>query len=306
MDFRITDSLAEYRAHARRWVADHVSRSGPRSSTAPATTTPGRGTDPEFNRELGWLASRPVADEYGGNDVDLQAGPCVLEESSTVSAGHTHALIHDADGRRDGDALRERRAQGEVLPRIVTGDADHGARIHRARVGLGRRRGPDPAVRDGDDWVINGQKMFTSGANVAQYVFLLTRTDSESRSTRASPCSWCRSTLPAIEIQPVHTAERRAHERHVLLGRPDPRPLSDRRGERRLGRHACRPRLRAEAAEDRPGRLSPMQIFTKPVEDRPTVFYEILQRKGCKGFGKGNFKALFVSIEEEQRRRGNL
>ncbi|MEQ1644494.1 MAG: 4-hydroxyphenylpyruvate dioxygenase, partial [Pyrinomonadaceae bacterium] len=46
-----------------------------------------------------------------------------------------------------------------------------------------------------------------------------------------------------------------------------------------------------------------LQIFTKPVEDRPTVFYEILQRKGCKGFGKGNFKALFVSIEEEQRRR---
>ena len=49
-----------------------------------------------------------------------------------------------------------------------------------------------------------------------------------------------------------------------------------------------------------------LQIFTKPVEDRPTVFYEILQRKGCKGFGKGNFKALFISIEEEQRRRGNL
>ena len=49
-----------------------------------------------------------------------------------------------------------------------------------------------------------------------------------------------------------------------------------------------------------------LQIFTKPVEDRPTVFYEILQRQGCKGFGKGNFKALFVSIEEEQRRRGNL
>ena len=49
-----------------------------------------------------------------------------------------------------------------------------------------------------------------------------------------------------------------------------------------------------------------LQIFTKPVEDRPTVFFEILQRKGCKGFGKGNFKALFVSIEEEQAKRGNL
>lgn len=49
-----------------------------------------------------------------------------------------------------------------------------------------------------------------------------------------------------------------------------------------------------------------LQIFTKPVEDRPTLFYEIIQRKGAKSFGKGNFKALFESIEKEQERRGNL
>ena len=49
-----------------------------------------------------------------------------------------------------------------------------------------------------------------------------------------------------------------------------------------------------------------LQLFTKPVEDRPTLFYEIIQRKGCRGFGKGNFKALFESIEREQARRGNL
>lgn len=49
-----------------------------------------------------------------------------------------------------------------------------------------------------------------------------------------------------------------------------------------------------------------LQIFTKPVEDRPTLFYEIIQRKGAQSFGKGNFKALFESIEREQERRGNL
>lgn len=49
-----------------------------------------------------------------------------------------------------------------------------------------------------------------------------------------------------------------------------------------------------------------LQIFTKPVEDRPTLFFEIIQRKGSRGFGVGNFKALFVSIEQEQRRRGTL
>jgi 4-hydroxyphenylpyruvate dioxygenase len=49
-----------------------------------------------------------------------------------------------------------------------------------------------------------------------------------------------------------------------------------------------------------------LQIFTKPTQDRPTLFYEIIQRKGCSGFGKGNFKALFEAIEREQARRGNL
>ncbi len=49
-----------------------------------------------------------------------------------------------------------------------------------------------------------------------------------------------------------------------------------------------------------------LQIFTKPIEDRPTLFFEIIQRKGAKSFGKGNFKALFEAIEREQELRGNL
>ena len=49
-----------------------------------------------------------------------------------------------------------------------------------------------------------------------------------------------------------------------------------------------------------------LQLFTKPVEDRPTLFFEIIQRKGAKSFGKGNFKALFESIEREQAQRGTL
>ena len=49
-----------------------------------------------------------------------------------------------------------------------------------------------------------------------------------------------------------------------------------------------------------------LQVFSKPVEDRPTVFFEIIQRRGAKSFGKGNFKALFEAIEKEQGLRGNL
>ena len=57
---------------------------------------------------------------------------------------------------------------------------------------------------------------------------------------------------------------------------------------------------------DRDDRGYLLQLFSSPVEDRPTLFYEIIQRKGAWGFGKGNFKALFESIERAQQRRGNL
>ncbi len=49
-----------------------------------------------------------------------------------------------------------------------------------------------------------------------------------------------------------------------------------------------------------------LQIFSKPLQDRPTLFFEIIQRKGAKSFGKGNFKALFEALEREQDARGNL
>ncbi|MDP6489318.1 MAG: VOC family protein, partial [Candidatus Poseidoniia archaeon] len=57
---------------------------------------------------------------------------------------------------------------------------------------------------------------------------------------------------------------------------------------------------------DRAGEGYLLQLFTKPVQDRPTLFYEIIQRKGSDGFGQGNFQALFDSIEHEQGLRGNL
>jgi 4-hydroxyphenylpyruvate dioxygenase len=63
-------------------------------------------------------------------------------------------------------------------------------------------------------------------------------------------------------------------------------------------------RLRILVDRDEDGYL--LQIFTKPVVDRPTLFFEIIQRKGARGFGEGNFKALFEAIEREQAKRGNL
>jgi 4-hydroxyphenylpyruvate dioxygenase len=62
--------------------------------------------------------------------------------------------------------------------------------------------------------------------------------------------------------------------------------------------------LRILVDRDEDGYL--LQIFTRPVQDRPTVFFELIERHGSQGFGKGNFKALFEAIEREQERRGNL
>jgi 4-hydroxyphenylpyruvate dioxygenase len=77
----------------------------------------------------------------------------------------------------------------------------------------------------------------------------------------------------------------------------------DRVGEVSEDRDEIR-RLKILVDKDENGYL--LQLFTRPVEDRPTLFYEIIQRCGADGFGKGNFKALFESIEREQAARGNL
>jgi 4-hydroxyphenylpyruvate dioxygenase len=79
--------------------------------------------------------------------------------------------------------------------------------------------------------------------------------------------------------------------------------LPSRVGEIKEDLEAIR-RLRILVDRDQEGYL--LQLFTKPVQDRPTLFFEIIQRAGSRGFGKGNFKALFEAIEAEQARRGNL
>ena len=72
-----------------------------------------------------------------------------------------------------------------------------------------------------------------------------------------------------------------------------------------VGRHAeLLARLGVLADRDEDGYL--LQIFTQPVQDRPTMFFEVIERRGSTGFGQGNFKALFEALEREQARRGNL
>ncbi len=110
----------------------------------------------------------------------------------------------------------------------------------------------------------------------------------------------------ALETDDIVCAVRRMSAAGVaFLPTPDSYydTLGDWVGETRVGAEELRD-LRILADRDEDGYL--LQIFTKPAQDRPTVFFELIERHGSEGFGKGNFKALFEAIEREQARRGNL
>src|SRR5262245_8566729 len=93
----------------------------------------------------------------------------------------------------------------EVLPRIASGDAVTSLGYTEPGSGSDVAAAQTRAVRDGDDWIINGQKMFTSGANLAQYVFLLARTDTVAKKHRGLTMFLVPLDTPGIEIQAVHT-----------------------------------------------------------------------------------------------------
>src|SRR5581483_4823013 len=103
----------------------------------------------------------------------------------------------------------------------------------------------------------------------------------------------------------IHTISVLGDNGVEFLGVPDAYydTVWDRVGEIEEDRELLR-RLKILIDRDEKGYL--LQVFTKPVEDRPTLFYEIIQREGSDAFGKGNFKALFEAIEREQAARGNL
>ncbi len=111
----------------------------------------------------------------------------------------------------------------------------------------------------------------------------------------------------ALATNDIVRSVREMKDRGVLfLDTPDSYyddTLRERVGEVRVGMDELRAH-RILVDRDDEGYL--LQIFTKPVQDRPTLFFELIERHGSQGFGKGNFKALFEAIEREQEKRGNL
>ncbi len=110
----------------------------------------------------------------------------------------------------------------------------------------------------------------------------------------------------ALRTEDIVSTVRRLRENGVeFLGMPHAyyESLADRVGDVGVP-IATLEELGIEADRDEEGYL--LQIFSRPIQDRPTFFFEIIERHGSRGFGVGNFKALFEAIELEQARRGNL
>jgi alkylation response protein AidB-like acyl-CoA dehydrogenase len=159
-----------------------------------------------FNRQLAaaGLAFPSWPREYGGEERGVYE-QMALEEEFYRAGWTTHALgttrmVGATLMRFASDELKR-----EVLPRIVSGDAVTSLGYTEPAAGSDVAAAQTRAVRDGADWVINGQKMFTSGANVAQYVFLLTRTDFAAAKHRGLTMFLVPFDTPGIEIQAVHT-----------------------------------------------------------------------------------------------------
>ncbi len=159
-----------------------------------------------FNRTLAaaGLAFPSWPREYGGEECGVYE-QMALEEEFKLAGWTTHALgttrmVGATLMRFASDELKQ-----EVLPRICSGDAVTSLGYTEPAAGSDVAAAQTRAVRDGDDWVINGQKMFTSGANLAQYVFLLTRTDFDAAKHRGLTMFLIPFDTPGIEIQAVQT-----------------------------------------------------------------------------------------------------
>ena len=164
------------------------------------------GHHPDFQRKLAeaGLLYPAWPEAYGGQGrhaYEMAALAAVFEEQ-----GWTRFAISTTDMvARTLMAFGSEELKHEVLPRIARGEAISSLGFTEPSAGSDVAAARTRAVRDGDDWRIDGQKMFTSGADLAQYVFLLTRTDPDAAKHKGLTMFLVPLDLPGIEIQPVHT-----------------------------------------------------------------------------------------------------
>jgi 3-oxocholest-4-en-26-oyl-CoA dehydrogenase alpha subunit len=201
MDFWESDELGEHREAARAWADAHI-----RPEWAEEQERTGCHQTMELHARLagdGILAAG-WPPEHGGSDVDLDFARAVLDEcarrglradgwATTAMVSHTiqHVGTDDQKRRFIGAALR-----GEMLIALGYSEPDCGSDVAAAKT---------TAVRDGDGWVINGQKMFTSTAQVCSHVFVLARTNPDVPKHRGLTLFLVPTGSAGYDRQPIHT-----------------------------------------------------------------------------------------------------
>ncbi len=201
MDFTMGEQAEAFRAEVRAFLAEHVT-----AAVLERTHRTGTVHDWGLHKALaakGWLgAGWPV--EYGGQGRDPWEMRVFVEECAAIDAptdGLSMTMMVANTLRVVGTEEQKR----DVLPRVLAGDVviclgysepDAGSDVAAART---------TATRDGDDWVINGEKVFTSMAHEAQYVFLLTRTNADVAKHRGLTMFLVPTDTPGLGIEPMWT-----------------------------------------------------------------------------------------------------
>ncbi len=202
MDFRLGAKSDAFRDEVREFLRDHLP-----DDMADRAHDTGTNHDWRVHRALGeqgWIAaSWPV--EYGGQGRDPFEMTAIRDElrlAGVPTDGLGQSIIVARTIRAVGSEEQKQR----FLPPFLAGRDPLRPRVHRARFRFRRRRRQDArAIRDGDDWIIDGQKMFTTLAHEAAYVFLLTRTNPDVPKHRGLTMFLVPLDAPGVEIHPVHT-----------------------------------------------------------------------------------------------------
>jgi len=201
IDFGLGEKAEEFRAEVRAFLAAH-----PVSEEHRVRRHSFEGHDPEFHRAMAkaglLFASWPT--EYGGQNRDPWETSALAQEleraGRTVYTISTTRMVAETLMKFGSEVLKR-----EVLPRIAAGEALCSLGYTEPGSGSDVAAAVTRAVRDGDEWVINGQKMFTSGADIGDYVFLLTRTNTEVRKHQGLTMFLVPLDTPGVDIQPIHT-----------------------------------------------------------------------------------------------------
>lgn len=201
MDFRLGPKSDAFRAEVRRFLEDHFDEQALEEAHRSGTMH-----DQGFHRALGtqgWIAASWPA-EYGGQERDPYEMTALREElrlAGVPTDGLALSLIVCQTIRRVGTEEQKR----DFLPRALAGEIIMSLGYSEPDAGSDVASIKTRAVREGDEWVINGQKMFTTLAHVANYVFLLARTNTEVPKHKGLTMFLVPLDAPGIEIQPVHT-----------------------------------------------------------------------------------------------------